>query len=479
LDEDFLRVYPAMLHTSGAGVPSPNMVALVEPIGGCLCHDVDCMTRWLSEPGQKTMAVQNCHSAGSWRTAHRLMLQHMEKSNHSEVAPLLVSKHMEDISEATGIPIAVISVISAVDVVLAVGACWLIFVAWQSASSGPAARFGINTLPQLAVLLAFLALSVAVPFLQQRAGTTRYSTISATFMIYFGKCVVSFAMFLCRADIKAGFSTQLAPGCNRFGNLPALILPIIPGGLLAGYDVLSYQSLVHLDPATYQILLHMRTIFVCFLWQLMFQRKLSATQWMAVLLFISASITKGLDRAQVSDAELHAGVYILIIQISMSAFASVFSEVLLKEMPMPTDLINTWTYLWGLVWLAIAMLYQKGPGAIYSDLLSPTAWSKLQADPWMIASICALTGFGIVTAYLLKELSNIIMELSRGFIVIASMVLELLILGSSVINVESMFGVSLAVLGVCVYSTDPLQSHSKQVEEPSTQSAPEVAIDSK
>merc|ERR1712072_1544303 len=108
--------------------------------------------------------------------------------------------------------------------------------------------------------------------------------MSATIIIYVGKCAVSFLMFLCRSDLRAGFSSILAPGCARFGRLPACFLPLIPGGLFAAYDTLSFLSLSNLDPATYQILVQLRIVWVGILWQLAFHRNLSATQWFALLL---------------------------------------------------------------------------------------------------------------------------------------------------------------------------------------------------
>jgi len=206
-------------------------------------------------------------------------------------------------------------------------------------------------------------------------------------------------------------------------------------------------------------MVHMRIIFVCILWQVMFTRKLSATQWLALLIFFAAGITKGMDSAQVADVGLYRGIKIVIIQMLMSAFANVSSEVLLKEMPMPADLVNTCMYLWGLIWLLVAMLYQKGFGALYSELLAPAAWARLHADPYMVGSIVTLICFGIVTAYLLKELSNIVKELSGGFVIIISCVVQ------AVSTTMGIVGCLLAILGIGVYSTDPIQHRAEEADD--------------
>jgi hypothetical protein len=87
---------------------------------------------------------------------------------------------------------------------------------------------------------------------------------------------------------------------------------------------------------------------------------------------------------------------------------------------MPIDLVNTCTYLWGMVCLTIVLLSTEGFGALYSEVLSPSAFAKLWADPWMMSAICCLSAFGILTAYFLKELSNIMAEIAGGAVLFVS-----------------------------------------------------------
>jgi len=359
---------------------------------------------------------------------------------------------------------AVMASVSLVDLVLAVLASWAMYSAYSYFGSRPDVFLGATTSLQVAVFLGYICLSTSHGFLQQRSGTTGYSFIAAAITIWIAKCVVSFAMFVSKNDLQTGLATLFAPGCSRYGKVPAFILPMIPGCLLACYDALSFSSLTALDPATYQILLNSRILVVCLLWSVMFKRKLSNNQWLVFLLLFAACITRGLDRIQVMGTSVGSGIATVIAQVSISAFASVLSEVLLKEMPMPTDLINFCTYFWGLVVLAVTLLYQHGYDALYSEWLSPASWAKLQGDPWMIASIVCLTAFGIITAYLIKELSNIVKELSRGFVIVACAVVDCFLVGRSARTPAGIVGVILAILGICLYSIEPLRNQA--VEEP-------------
>mmetsp|Transcript_52698 Transcript_52698/g.98860 ORF Transcript_52698/g.98860 Transcript_52698/m.98860 type:complete len:767 (+) Transcript_52698:80-2380(+) len=463
LDEEFLRVYPAMLYKLDAGDQLPKYSLKTAALHGtaCNCENKECIKSHLAKLG--AIAIQSCTAQG-WRFASNLLDRVMENSKVAGAPPVSLLETDMETDEATGVRRAILASISAADVALALCACWVISSAWCSLSSVRFRFLGLTTFLQVVLLLSFIAFGVGHVFVMQRAGTTGYSLISATILIYVGKCVVSFLMFLGRTDLKAGFSTLGAPGCTRFGKVPAFILPSIPGGLLAIGDCLTFLSLAHLDPVTFQIFLHMRIVFVGLSWELIFRRKLSATQWLALLIFMVAGITKGVDRVQVNGAGLHAGICIVLVKSLIGALAGVFSEVLLKEMEMPTDLVNTCTYFWGLVWLVIVMMCAGGESALYSNFLSAAAWSKLQADPWMQGAICCLTVWGIIVAYFLKELSNIAKESAQAFVIIGSTILQWLLVGNSVITMMGMMGITMALLGVCVYSTDPLQNRSNQVD---------------
>jgi hypothetical protein len=138
-----------------------------------------------------------------------------------------------------------------VNVVLAAIACQRMWLNWRPTTAS-LENFP-STLSGAVIFLVYIAFSVGHMFLQQRAGKTGYSVIAATLLVYFCKTVVSFLMFLCKEDVWTGLSSLLGPGCTRFGKLQGCLLPLIPGGLYAGYDALSFVGLQHIDPPTYQL----------------------------------------------------------------------------------------------------------------------------------------------------------------------------------------------------------------------------------
>jgi len=346
--------------------------------------------------------------------------------------------------------------------VLALWAGWLIF----SAVSRTGLSLGITSSTQAVIFGSYVCLSITHMFVQERAGATGYSVISATIWVYFGKCAASLVILACRGNLKMD---SFDAGGAKFGKTFSVFLLMGTGSLFAFYDCISFLVLRNFDPATYQVLTHMRVIFVGVLWQIVFRSQLSGKQWQSLLLLVAAGITKLVARAGVLDPSvLGATIALVVVQCTLSAFANVYAEALLKDMAkMPTDLVNAIMYFWGTVSLTMVMMIAEGPGKISSELISSAAWTKLQGDPWMMGSIVSLVVFGITAAYLLKHLSNIVKEMSGAFVIIISAILEVAIIGMKVMTMLDLCGIVLAVLSIGIYCTNPVGNQPPASEKAS------------
>jgi len=91
LEEDFIRIYPAMLYKYGAGV-NPQ---LAEPDSMCDCDDPSCIESHLLTMDSKTVTVQNCHAASQWNNSLHIVLKHMNKSTSKSSAQGLASVRNE------------------------------------------------------------------------------------------------------------------------------------------------------------------------------------------------------------------------------------------------------------------------------------------------------------------------------------------------------------------------------------------------
>mmetsp|Transcript_9641 Transcript_9641/g.28461 ORF Transcript_9641/g.28461 Transcript_9641/m.28461 type:complete len:537 (-) Transcript_9641:71-1681(-) len=352
-----------------------------------------------------------------------------------------------------------------VNAVLACSACLLIYQSRlrkraKRLPGAPEGFLGIWSRFQMVTFFAYVFFACALMFLQHRAGNTSYSVMSATIIVYALKCTSSLVAHVCKG--QGDFASLLEPtGGSYLGRIPTWLLTLVPGGCLGAYDALSFLSLASLDPVTYQIVLHLRLVLITLLWQVTFRRRLTPSHWFAILLFFMATATQGLEQAK--DLATHRGLLLVVLQIITAVGGNVMAEFVLKEVPVATDLLNACLYFEGLVVLLVMVCCTHGgPAAVYSALLAPAAWKELVADPWMVSSIVCMAIFGIVTAYFLREMTNLLKELSACFVLILSAVLEWGVLGSSSCTCSGIQAVVLVILAVGVYNAEPLENKSTQ-----------------
>jgi len=324
------------------------------------------------------------------------------------------------------------------------------------------AALGLQTSFQWFLFQGYVVLSTTHMFLQARSGTTGYSPIAATVLVYFGKALVALGMHVRTEGLP--FSALFEPSGGRFGRVPIIVCTAIPGACFAAYDAMSFLTLSTLDPVTYQIVVHCRILLIALFWQIAFRKPLTGSQGLALLLFVFASLSKCADKLQsVHLTSVKTGLTILFGQILISAFNTVCSEVLLKEVTISTDLINFATYTQGLLALLLAAMCAPslgGPMVVLEDIFGVAAWQKLHQDPWMISSIVCLVCFGIFTAYFLKELSSVLKELTGCCVMLLTAVVEWPVLGASTCTRSSVLAVLLAVAALATYNLDPITAPS-------------------
>jgi hypothetical protein len=209
LAEHFLRIYPAMLHKYGAGVQPPNATG---DDHRCDCGARKCIREHLANPTETTLTLQSCHWAADWSAAHKLILEHMNRYSEPSVAVTepLVKGPDQDPSDRV-VTVAAFTCICATDLILALCGAWAIFTAWHYTRSMPAGFLGVTAPKQAGLVVFYISLAVARPFLQHRAGSSGYSFISATLAVYIGKIAVAFLMFMLRISAVIWCSSMQHP----------------------------------------------------------------------------------------------------------------------------------------------------------------------------------------------------------------------------------------------------------------------------
>ena len=132
----------------------------------------------------------------------------------------------------------------------------------------------------------YMFFSVAHKFAQHEAGDVHLDPVVPALLIYVLKLTLALGMY--RAS--DGTFTELRKGLE--GNRSALLTYAVPSACLGFYDMISFISLAKFSPAQYQVLLHLRTVLMAFFWQFAMSKRLSLSEWGALLAIVYAAFSQ-------------------------------------------------------------------------------------------------------------------------------------------------------------------------------------------
>jgi drug/metabolite transporter (DMT)-like permease len=237
---------------------------------------------------------------------------------------------------------------------------------------------------------------------------------------------------------------------------------MIPAGLYALTDVMTYINLRTFDPATYYLLSEMKLVLTALVHQMLFQRRLNRWHWVALRMITIGCIIKMLDsldgQRKEGDGSSAASTnptwinyMILVLQVLASKVAGVYNEKLLKDKPsIPVNLQNICLYLDRILLLTVGLL----SGYLEEAALAPSHVQMLFREPVIVAMACVMATAGIVTSRFLKAFDSVYKSIAAELVVVALPFLSWLSFGMSV-TVNMVASIGCVVLGMYVYSSQP------------------------
>ncbi|XP_076103172.1 putative UDP-sugar transporter protein SLC35A4 [Mytilus galloprovincialis] len=175
-------------------------------------------------------------------------------------------------------------------------------------------------------------------------GRIPFSSASSTLMIETSKLVTSLVLYLQQTSCKPISIPKFT-----------LWLPFsIPAILYAINNNMAIHMQLHMDPTSYQVLSNMKIGVTAVLYRIIIGRRLSKIQWFALGILTIAGLFDsygGYSSQSRSVTEIHitlTGLIMMISYCSISGFAGVYSEYILKRhIKMSLHLQNMLLYIFG------------------------------------------------------------------------------------------------------------------------------------
>lgn len=278
---------------------------------------------------------------------------------------------------------------------------------WQSVTLAGVYMFGC---------ISFFLLIRYSKVLQKRGEIEDYDNAAAVFCTELLKWIFSVGMVWHRQQKFLPFSVWKDPNTWRTGLYYA-----VPSGIYAVYNNLTYSNLTLFDPATYQVFMQTRILFTGVLYSYLLSKHLSSRKWCALTL-----LTLGVASKYFSfNLQIDWRISFMLFQASLSAFAGVYNEYLLKrDITMDVNEQNFFMY-------SFALVFNLGFGLFShpSYYLSGELFTKI--NPILVIIVINGAVVGIVTSLILKFINVIVKAFASACEVLLTAVFAAWLLGDT------------------------------------------------
>nr|CDS32909.1 UDP sugar transporter protein SLC35A4 [Hymenolepis microstoma] len=199
-----------------------------------------------------------------------------------------------------------------------------------------------------------------------------------------------------------------------------LLVPFaVPAILYTITNNLGLMIQMEMDPATYQVLANLKVFSTAILFRIIIKRPLSYRQWFALFLLIVAGVINGSANYDTSNTNsssmLHItfkGIIMMSIYCTVSGFASVYTEYVLKSrVHMSLNIQNATLYIFGTIINASLYVFQEA--IVTGNFYLIRGFTFLT---WLLVVTQGISG--IFIGFVMKYASSIL----RLFIISAAMI---------------------------------------------------------
>lgn len=249
----------------------------------------------------------------------------------------------------------------------------------------------------------------------------------------------------------------------------------IPAAFYCLYNNLAFVSLVNYDPTTYYILLQLRMVVTGVIYQIVFKRRLTALQWLSLILITIGCLVKNSSQFSGGTFSLsnsfNYGILLILVQVFCSCFAGVFTEFLVKDTGAGVHLMvqNVFMYVDSIVCnLMVLLLLPNNESS--SFLVNPIqTFSEVLFEPLVFMVMFNNALCGIVTSLFLKSFNSILKIFASALELIITAIVCLIIFA---IPIDSYTVIAIIIVSVAIYI------YSKNPSIPVVASLPSTAVHS-
>ncbi|XP_011151647.1 UDP-galactose transporter senju [Harpegnathos saltator] len=312
------------------------------------------------------------------------------------------------------------------------------------------------------IFISYMALFVNQGILvtwSQRSGRYEYNIVAVVLLTEVLKLFISIILY-CKDNSIFTLFKEIRT------NKKVLLLYMIPSLLYCLYNNLAFVNLARFDPTTYYVLLQLRVVFTGVVFQVIFNKKLSAIQWFSLVLLTVGCMVKHFD-ISVFNTEFHvdSSLLLVLVQTICSCLAGVYNEYLLKQQGADINIFvqNVFMYIDSIFCNIVVIIALSIFQNCFNNIFSNVDISAF-VQPIVILIMLNNAFIGIITSFFLKNLNSILKTFASAMELIFTALLCWLIFNIP-ININTVISIAMVSFAVVLYSRNPVQNTQPRDKE--------------
>ena len=241
-----------------------------------------------------------------------------------------------------------------------------------------------------------------------------------------------------------------------------IALFLVPSGIYLAQNNVQLLFLKYVDPASYQVLGNLKIATTGVLFRLFLKRKLSTLKWVALMLLLIGATSSQLDTcgSRVLSAPVQ-GYLFGLLSASLSGFAAVYTEFIMKKNNDSLYWQNAQLYFFGVIFNLINLTYQDIRAEFHHGFWMMTMFHGY--NKWTYLVVCTLSSSGLLVSWIMKYADSIVKVYATSMAMLVTMVVSILLFGQNP-TLQLLLGILTATASLQMYymGHDDLFMHSKE-----------------
>jgi UDP-galactose transporter len=277
----------------------------------------------------------------------------------------------------------------------------------------------------------------------------KYNVTSAVFCQDLCKLIIT----LCLYSIQEGSMSKLVSTVKK--NQQLFMMYMVPAGMYAIYNNLTFYALSRFEPASYFVLMQFKIVMTAALSVSLLNKKVEKLQWIGLVVIMIGSMLKEMSAISGKSMFGNRGVGdygIILVQLLLSAFAGVYTEKLLKgKSDASPNVQNFFMYVDGMIVNSLVLMLRAMFGNTTDANKPQISTFNNSLHPLVIAIVLNASFTGVVTAFFLKVLGSIMKSIAAALELWTTAIASWIIF-SYEIDSSAAIAIGLVSAGIWLYS---------------------------